>query len=50
MTKKEPSEPRCAAIIGPYSSGKTTLFESLLAATGAINRKGTIKEGNTVLG
>lgn len=48
MTKKAPSEPRCAAIIGPYLSGKTTLFESLLAATGAINRKGTIKEGNTV--
>ena len=48
MTNKGPSEPRCAAIIGPYSSGKTTLFESLLAATGAVNRKGTIKEGNTV--
>jgi elongation factor G len=29
-------------------SGKTTLFESLLFATEAIPRKGTIKEGNTV--
>jgi elongation factor G len=29
-------------------SGKTTLFESLLHATEAIPRKGTIKEGNTV--
>ncbi len=48
MTKKEPSDQRCAAISGPYLCGKTTLFESLLAATGAINRKGTIKEGNTV--
>ena len=44
----EPSAPRCAALVGPYLSGKTTLLESLLAATGAITRKGTIKEGNTV--
>ncbi len=48
MTKKAPSEPRCAAIVGPYLSGKTTLFESFLAATGAVNRKGSVKEGNTV--
>lgn len=39
---------RCAAIVGPYQSGKTSLFEALLAATGAIPRKGTVKEGNTV--
>ena len=44
----EPSAPRCAALVGPYLSGKTTLLESLLAATGAISRKGTVKEGNTV--
>ncbi len=44
----EPSAPRCAALVGPYLSGKTTLLESLLAATGAITRKGTVKEGNTV--
>ena len=48
MSKNEPSAPRCAALVGPYLSGKTTLLESLLAATGAINRKGTVKEGNTV--
>ena len=42
------SAPRCAALVGPYLSGKTTLLESILTATGAVSRKGTIKEGNTV--
>jgi len=40
--------PRSVALIGPYSSGKTTLLENLLFTTGTISRKGTIKEGNTV--
>lgn len=40
--------PRCAALVGPYLSGKTTLLESLLYATGAVTRKGSIKDGNTV--
>jgi elongation factor G len=35
-------------IVGPYSSGKTTLMESLLSVTGAISRKGKIDEGNTI--
>ena len=48
MTSKTPSAPRCAALVGPYLSGKTTLLEAILFRTGAINRKGTIKEGNTV--
>ncbi len=39
---------RCAAILGPYQSGKTSLFEALLQATGAVERKGTVKDGNTV--
>ena len=39
---------RCAAIVGPYLGGKTTLLESLLFTAGAIHRKGTVKEGNTV--
>ena len=39
---------RCAAIVGPYLSGKTTLMESLLFASDGVDRKGTVKEGNTV--
>ena len=45
---KPQSAPRVAAIVGPYMSGKTTLLESLLFAAGAIPRKGTVKEANTV--
>ncbi|MUL35313.1 elongation factor G [Gloeocapsopsis dulcis] len=36
------------AIVGPYLSGKTTLLESLLFVTGAISRKGSVRDGNTV--
>ena len=43
-----PSAPRCAAFVGPYGSGKTTLLESVLFITGAIRRKGSVREGNTV--
>lgn len=39
---------RNIAIVGPYSSGKTTLLESLLFVTKAIKRKGNIEAGNTV--
>ncbi len=48
MSQKPPSAPRCAALVGPYLSGKTTLLESILSAAGAIGRQGTVKEGNTV--
>ncbi|MEM9682180.1 MAG: elongation factor G [Pseudomonadota bacterium] len=48
MSGRTPSAPRCAAIVGPYLSGKTTLLESLLHTCGATPRKGTVKEGNTV--
>jgi elongation factor G len=37
---------RCAALVGPYTSGKTSLLESILFATGKIVRKGSAKEGN----
>lgn len=42
------SGPRCVALVGPYLSGKTTLLEAMLTATGAIRRKGSVKEGNMV--
>jgi len=42
-----PTGPRCAALVGPYLSGKTTLLEALLFASGTINRHGTQKDSNT---
>ncbi|MBK3775454.1 elongation factor G [Azospirillum sp. YIM DDC1] len=39
---------RCAALVGPYLSGKTSLLESLLSATGATTRKGSVRDGNAV--
>ena len=49
MPGRAPSAPRCAAIVGPYSSGKTSLLESLLHVTGALSKKGSAKE-KTLLG
>lgn len=40
--------PKCIAIVGPFASGKTTLFEALLARSGAIPRQNLISSGNTV--
>lgn len=48
MSEKVLSGSRNVAIVGPYLSGKTTLLESLLFVTGAISRKGSVKESNTV--
>ncbi|BAZ08700.1 elongation factor G [Calothrix sp. NIES-4071] len=48
MTEKVKSGSRNVAIVGPYLSGKTSLLESLLFVTGAITRKGCVKDGNTV--
>jgi elongation factor G len=42
------SNKRTVAIVGASLSGKTTLLEGLLNAAGAIGRKGSVKEGNTV--
>ena len=39
---------RNIAIVGPYSSGKTTLLESLLSVTGAIDRKGSTAKGSAI--
>ena len=48
MTAREVSTARCAVIVGPYTSGKTTLLEAMLHVAGATHRKGTIIQGNTV--
>ncbi len=48
MSGNSQSTPRVAAIVGPYLSGKTSLMESLLFVAGALPRKGSVKEGNTV--
>ena len=34
------------ALVGPYLSGKTSLMEAILHATGALARKGTVKDGS----
>ncbi|HVX99772.1 MAG TPA: elongation factor G [Pseudorhodoplanes sp.] len=43
-----PAGPRCVALVGPFQSGKTTLLESILARTGAIQRPGHVDAGTTV--
>lgn len=48
MNEKVKLGSRNVAIVGPYLSGKTTLLESLLFVSGAISRKGNVKDGNTV--
>src|SRR5579871_1575414 len=43
-----PAAPRCAALIGPYLSGKTSLLEALLFAAGTTTRHGSVRDGNSV--
>ncbi|MEJ1160684.1 elongation factor G [Prosthecomicrobium sp. N25] len=40
--------PRCVALVGPFSSGKTTLLEAILERTGAIPKAGSVAAGTTV--
>ena len=40
--------PRCVALIGPYLSGKTTLLEAMLYASGSTTRHGSVRDGNSV--
>jgi elongation factor G len=39
---------RCIALVGPQSSGKTTLLESMLLAAGTIQKKGRVTAGTSV--
>ena len=49
MSKKNGGTgPRTVALVGPYGSGKTTLLESILTITGAVQRKGSVAQKNSV--
>ncbi len=43
-----PKSTRCIALVGPQSSGKTTLVESMLVAAGAIPKRGSLAAGTMV--
>src|SRR5215204_215265 len=43
-----PAAPRCVALVGPYLSGKTTLLEALLFASGTTGRRGSVRDGNSI--
>ena len=40
--------PRCAVLVGPYLSGKTTLLEAMLHASGSSQRRGSVRDGTSV--
>ena len=45
---KRTSGPRCIAIVGPFSSGKTSVMEAILDRAGAIEKPGSMTEGTSV--
>lgn len=47
MAVLKPKGPRSVALVGPYSSGKTTLLESFLHICGEIDRKGSVNSGTS---
>lgn len=48
MPARHPMGPRSIALVGPYLSGKTTLLENILFATGRTSRAGKVGEKNTI--
>src|ERR1700733_10350763 len=43
-----PKGPRCAVLVGPYLSGKTTLLEAMLHSSGTTARRGSVRDGTAV--
>jgi elongation factor G len=39
---------RCAVLVGPYLSGKTTLLEAMLYSSGTTSRRGSVRDGSSV--
>jgi elongation factor G len=39
---------RCAVLVGPYLSGKTTLLEAMLHSSGSTQRRGSVRDGTAV--
>jgi len=48
MALDKPTGPRSIALVGPYSSGKTTLLEAILHICGETDRKGSVTAGTTI--